>query len=190
MGVGYGSFVSQCGKMNKNALHMMLRIMRVSPFRIGLVLVVAGAIWAGMIFAGAERQHVEGEMTHSDSLEMDVRLAGSGIGYLVVHVLDFSAQDELFVSVLDQDGNVIREEIFKTRMAVQYFEGDDYTQYTVRITNISGHTIGVQAESGDTAAHAMMPAGLLILVGSLSMMLASYIRLYNYSMTQPDEKIS
>ena len=55
---------------------------------------------------------------------------------------------------------------------------------------ISEKSINVQIEFGDTHSQKMVAPGIMILVGSLIMMLISYLKIKNYNIEQPDENIS
>ena len=177
--------------MHKNGMRVTLPVgMRASLFRMGLGLVIAGTVWISLVFAGAERTQAAVHLAQSDALETKLRLAGGGIGYFSVHMPGFSGQTAVFVHVLDPGGNVIREEVLQTRMAVGYFDFEGDGTYTVRAANVSDHAAELRMEAGDTASRGMVPAGILILAGSVTVMFASYVRMRNYSMTQPDENIS
>ena len=62
--------------------------------------------------------------------------------------------------------------------------------YTIKISNISENQINLQVEFGDTHSQKMVAPGIMILIGSLIMMLISYLKIKNYNIEQPDENIS
>ena len=45
-------------------------------------------------------------------------------------------------------------------------------------------------EFGDTNSQEMIPAGILILVGAVTLVVMSFLKIKNYKMAQPDENIS
>ena len=62
--------------------------------------------------------------------------------------------------------------------------------YTIKVSNISKNSVNLQIEFGDTNSQKMIAPGLMILVGSLIIMLTSYLKIKNYNIEQPDENIS
>jgi len=75
-------------------------------------------------------------------------------------------------------------------MSVGYFDFNEDGIHTVKVTNISKNQINLQIEFGNTNSLQMIPAGVLILVGSLIMIAMSYLKIKNYKIEQPDENIS
>jgi predicted histidine transporter YuiF (NhaC family) len=73
---------------------------------------------------------------------------------------------------------------------VAYFDFSRDGVYTIKVSNISENSINVQIEFGDTHSQKMIAPGIMILVGSLIMMLISYLKIKNYNIEQPDENIS
>ena len=159
--------------------------MRVSLFKIGLVLVIAGSIWLGVIFADSIKISDDIALKKAGSAVLDLEFAGNGIAYYTLYIDEYNGQ-EIFLQVLDSRGNVIDEELVKTRMSVGYF---DYTEgvYSVQVTDISDMPVYGIVELGDTNSRAMIPAGLLVLVGSITIMIMSFFKIKDYSIAQPDE---
>jgi len=98
--------------------------------------------------------------------------------------------EEVFVQVLDTKDNVIREERIQTKMSVGYFDFNEDGTHTVKVTNISKNQINLQVEFGNTNSLQMIPAGVLILVGAVIIIVMSYLKIKNYKIEQPDENIS
>ena len=163
--------------------------MKASLFRIGLVLVIIGVVWISLVFAGTEKTHMTSIIKQSGSVEAGMEFFGTGIGFYRVHMPEF-AGDEVFVQIRDPGNNVIQEQLVQTRMLVGYFELGEDGRYSAIMTNISEGSVAVEAEIGETDSQDMMPAGILILVGSVSMMVMAYLRISSYSTEQPDENIS
>ena len=63
-------------------------------------------------------------------------------------------------------------------------------EYSMRIVNISENSVNLQAELGDTNSQNMIPAGVILVVGALIIIISSYLKLKNYKIAQPDENIS
>ena len=163
--------------------------MKASLFRIGLVLAIVGIVWISLVFAEAEKVHVAHTVKQSGSVEAGMEFSGEGIGFYRVHMPEFSG-DELFIQIRDPDGNVIQEQMVQTRMSVGYFEFGQNGRYSTILTNVSDGLVAVEAEIGETNSQEMMPAGILILAGSVAMMVMAYVRISSYNTAQPDENIS
>ncbi len=164
--------------------------MRVSLFKLGLVLISIGTVWISFVFVETEKMHDETVvLKHSNSFELKAEFTGADVGFYKVYMPEFSGE-EVFVQILDIRGNVIQEQKIQTKMSVGYFDFDEDGTYTVRITNISESQTSLEVEFGNTNSQQMTPAGVLILVGAVTVMIMSYLRIKNYSMAQPEEKIS
>jgi uncharacterized repeat protein (TIGR01451 family) len=100
------------------------------------------------------------------------------------------SDENVFVQILDKNLNVIQEQKVNTKFSVAYFDFDKEGTYTIKVSNISENSVNLQIEFGDTNAQKMLAPGLMILVGSLIIMLISYLKIKNYNIEQPDENIS
>ena len=163
--------------------------MKISPFKIGLVLVIIGMIWISIIFADAEKSYDETILKQSSSFEIKSQFAGTDIGFYKVYMPEFTGE-EIFVQILDVKGNVIQEQIIQTKMSVGYFDFNEDGVYTVKVTNLAKNQVNLEIEFGNTNSKEMIPSGVMILVGAISMIVMSYLKIKNYKMAQPDENIS
>jgi len=163
--------------------------MKISAFKIGLVLIVIGMIWVSVIFNQTEKNHEDTLLKKSNSLESKLEFSGIGIGYYKVYMPEF-IKENVFVQILDKNLNIIQEQKVNTKFSVGYFDFDKDGVYTVKVSNISENAINLQVEFGDTNSQKMVAPGIMILVGSLIMMLISYLKIKNYNIEQPDENIS
>ena len=163
--------------------------MRISAFKVGLALVIIGMIWVSVIFNETEKNHEESLLKKSNSIESKLEFSGIGIGYYKIYMPEFS-NENVFVQILDKNLNVIQEQKINTKFSVAYFDFDKNGVYTIRVSNISENTISLQVEFGDTHSQKMVAPGIMILIGSLIMMLISYLKIKNYNIEQPDENIS
>ena len=162
--------------------------MRISAFKVGLALVIIGMIWVSVIFNETEN-HEESLLKKSNSIESKLEFSGIGIGYYKIYMPEFINED-VFVQILDKNLNVIKEQIVNTKFSVAYFDFEKDGVYTIKISNISENQINLQVEFGDTHSQKMVTPGIMILLGSLIMMLVSYLKIKNYNIEQPDENIS
>lgn len=98
--------------------------------------------------------------------------------------------EEVFVQILDISDNVIQEQVIQTRMSVGYFDFVGNGEYTVKVTNLAKNQVSLEVEFGNTNSKEMIPPGIMVLVGSISMIVMSYLKIKNYKIAQPDENIS
>ncbi|MFQ5783114.1 MAG: hypothetical protein ACE5GR_08725 [Nitrosopumilus sp.] len=163
--------------------------MKVSLFKLGLGLTILGIVWISFVFVETEKTHDEILLKQSNSFELKSEFTGVDIGFYKVYMPEFSGE-EIFLQILDTKDNVIQEQKIQTRMSVGYFDYSEDGTYTVKITNISKNQINLQVEFGNTNSHEMIPAGVLVLVGAVTIIVMSYFKIKNYNMAQPDENIS
>lgn len=163
--------------------------MKISPLKIGLILVIIGMIWTGLIFDETEKKHDSIILKESSSFETKSEFSGADIGYFKIYMPKFSGE-EVFVQALDTKDNVIKEQKVQTKMSVGYFDFDEDGEHTIKITNIAENPINLQIEFGNTNSQKMLPSGIMILVGALVIMIVSYFKIKNYSIEQPEENIS
>jgi len=94
------------------------------------------------------------------------------------------------VQILDPNENIITDKKIETKMSVNYFEITENGQYLLKITNISENPIKLEVELGDSNSSKMIYPGVILVAGIMLMIISGYRRLRNYSIAQPDEKIS
>ncbi|MHA7733169.1 hypothetical protein [Nitrosopumilus sp. S6] len=148
-----------------------------------------GVIWISIIFVDTEKIQEQTILKQSSSFEIKLQFTGTDIGFYKVYMPEFSGQ-EIFVQILDVKGNVIQEQIIQTKMSVGYFDFSEDGTYTVKVTNLAKNQVNLEVEFGNTNSKEMIPSGIMILVGSIAMIVMAYLKIKNYKMAQPDEKIS
>jgi len=163
--------------------------MKVSPFKLGLVLVIIGIVWTAFIFDETEKKYDSIILKQSNSFETKLVFSGIDIGFYKLYMPEF-AGEEIFVQILDPKENVIQEQMIQTKMSVGYFDFNQNGEYTIKITNIAKNSIDIQIEFGNTNSQKMYPSGIMILVGAIVMMVMSYMKIKNYNIEQPEENIS
>ncbi|KFM22163.1 hypothetical protein AAA799B03_00185 [Marine Group I thaumarchaeote SCGC AAA799-B03] len=163
--------------------------MKVSLFKIGLTLVIVGIIWISIIFADTEKIQEQVNLKQSSSFEIKSQFTGTGIGFYKAYMPEFSGQ-EIFIQILDVKDNVIQEQIIQTKMSVGYFDFDEDGIYTAKVTNLAKNQVNLEIEFGDTNSKNMTPPGIMILVGTIAMIVMSYLKIKDHKMAQPDENIS
>ncbi len=163
--------------------------MKIPAIRIGIILCVIGMIWISVVFLEGNRVTEEFTIEPSNSHSMKVNLTGEDIGYYKIFMPEFSS-NELFIQVLDTNRNIISEQGIHTKMSVGYFDFKKNGEHSINILNISETAINLQVEFGNTNSQNMIPSGIVILVGTVLIIIAAYVRLQNYKIEQPDENIS
>ncbi|MBI5859913.1 MAG: hypothetical protein HZB73_04340 [Nitrosarchaeum sp.] len=162
--------------------------MKISLFKIGLVLSVIGMIWISLVFLQGDKISEEIVLKSTNSYDLELSFNGKGIGYYKVFMPEFVG-NQVFVQILDNNQNVISEESVQTKMSVGYFNFEKSGTYTAKITNPSESQINLQVELGDANSENMIPPGVMILVGAMMIIVSSYMKLKNYNIEQPDKNI-
>jgi hypothetical protein len=163
--------------------------MKISPFKLGLILVIVGMVWTAFIFDETGKKYDSIMLKQSNSFETNLEYSGVDIGYFKLYMPEFAGEG-IFVQILDPKENVIAEQRVQTKMSVAYFNFNEDGEHTLKITNIAKNSIDLQTEFGNTNSQKMFPSGIIILVGALVMMIMSYMKIKNYNIEQPEENIS
>ena len=163
--------------------------MKISPFKVGLVLVIIGMVGVSLTFNETEKTHDSVLLKESNSFKTKSEFTGSDIGYYKFYMPEFSGE-EIFVQILDTKDNIIQEQRVQTKMSVGYFDFSENGIHTLKVTNISKNPINLQIEFGNTNSQKMLPTGIMILAGALLMIIISYFKIKNYKIEQPEENIS
>lgn len=163
--------------------------MKISLFKLGIILSVVGMIWISWVFLEGNNITEEFQLEISNSHSVDLDFKGEGIGYYKILMPKYLGH-EIFVQVLDNDKNIISEQNVHTKMSVGYFEFKKSGKYTINVINISKEKINMQIDIGETNSQNMIPSGIMILIGSIMIITTSFIKLKNYKIEHPDENIS
>ena len=163
--------------------------MRPSLFKIGIGLTILGIIWLSVVFNEGDRILENFSLKSSDSAEIQMYFEGKDIGYYRIFMPEFSGEG-VFVQILDQNQNIISDGIVETKMSVGYFDFEQSGVYVAKITNLVDENIILEIEFGDTNGREMVMPGIVTLAGGLMIVIASYFKLRDYRMEQPDENIS
>ena len=119
--------------------------MKISAFKIGLVLVIIGMVWVSVIFNETEKNHEDTLLKKSSSIESKLEFTGADIGYYKIYMPEFN-DESVFVQILDKNLNVIQEQKVNTKFSVAYFDFSRDGVYTIKVSNISENSINVQIE--------------------------------------------
>jgi len=158
-------------------------------FKVGIGLIILGMVWLSIVFDEGDRVSESFSLKSSDSTKIEMNFEGKDIGYYKIYLPEFSGQG-VFVQILDQNQNVISDGIVETKMSVGYFDFKVGGIYVAKITNLSNDQMNLEVEFGDTNGREMIMPGIVTLAGGLMIVIASYIKLRDYRIEQPDENIS
>ena len=95
--------------------------MRLSLFKLGLVLIIGGSLWISFVFNESEKTRNTFLITQSNSISLELELMGNEIGYYKIFMPEFDSY-ELFIQIRDDKDNIIQEEVIQTKMSVGYFD--------------------------------------------------------------------
>ena len=163
--------------------------MKISPFKIGIILSVIGIVWVSMIFAESDKISDEFILEPQYSHKIQLDFEEEGIGYYKIFMPEF-LKYKIFVQVLDKDENIISEKKVETKMSVSYFDFNQSGKYTINVLNMQKHPIGIQIELGDTNVEEMIYSGIMIFAGGIIIVISSFVKLRNYRIEHPDENIT
>lgn len=163
--------------------------MKVSIFKLGVILLVAGILWLSAIFFEGDRITDEFMLKPTDSAQISMNFQGKDVGYYRIFMPDFEGIG-VFAQILDQNYNVINDEIIQTKMAVGYFDYAVDGIFFLKITNLSEQQMKIELEYGETNASKMIIPGIVTLTGGLILVVVTFFKLKNYKIAQPDENIS
>ena len=163
--------------------------LKISLFKIGIILSVIGSIWTSGIFLESNKISEEFTLESQHSHKIQLNFEGNGIGYYKIFMPEF-LKYKIFVQVLDDNENIISEKNIETKMSVSYFDFDQSGKYTINVVNTLEHPIDIQIELGNTDMEKMIYSGIMVFAGGIIIVISSFIKLRNYKIEHPDENIT
>ena len=162
--------------------------MRLTLFKISILLIIIGASGTGVIFSEAERVAEIMSLKQNESDDISMFFEANDIGYHKVTIPEFEGQG-VFYRIVDENYDTISKGIVETKMSIRYFDVKETGVYTMVMTNLAQEKMNYEVEIGSTNAIIIsIPAGVMF-VGGLLLLFASYMKLKNYRIAQPDENI-
>ena len=141
-----------------------------------------------MVFSEAERVAEIMLLKQNESDDISMFFEANDIGYHKVTIPEFEGQG-VFYRIVDENYDTISKGIVETKMSIRYFDVKETGVYTMVITNLAQEKMNYEVEIGSTNAIIIsIPAGVMF-VGGLLLLFASYMKLKNYRIAQPDENI-
>ena len=162
---------------------------KLTPFRIGLPLMIIGSIWVALAFFTAEKTSQDLNIGTKESANIDLDLKNKGLGFYKIIIPNYS-NETVLVKVLDPQGSMMDLKRIGTKMSVNYFEFSYTRKYTLEITNLSEIPIQIKAEFGNTKSAEFTFPSFIALIGACLIVWSGYKRLRNYSTAHPEENKS
>ena len=162
--------------------------MRLTLFKISILLIIIGASGTGVFFSEAERMTEIMLLKQNESDDISMFFEANDIGYHKVTIPEFEGQG-VFYRIVDENYDTISKGIVETKMSIRYFDVKETGVYTMVMTNLAQEKMNYEVEIGSMNAIIIsIPAGVMF-VGGLLLLFASYMKLKNYRIAQPDENI-
>ena len=162
--------------------------MLLTLFKISILLIIIGASGTGVVFSEAERVAEIMLLKQNESDDISMFFEANDIGYHKVTIPEFEGQG-VFYRIVDENYDTISKGIVETKMSIRYFDVKETGVYTMVMTNLAQEKMNYEVEIGSTNAIIIsIPAGVMF-VGGLLLLFASYVKLKNYRIAQPDENI-
>lgn len=162
--------------------------MRLSLFKISILLVIIGASGTGIIFSESDKIQQVMTLNQTEFNEVSLFFEAEDIAYYKITIPEFEGQG-VFYRIVDENQNTISKGISETKMSIRYFDVKESGVHTMIVTNLSQESMKYEIEIGSTDANKIIiPAGIMF-VGGLLLLFTSFMKLKNYRIEQPDENI-
>ena len=162
--------------------------MRLSLFKISILLIIIGASGTGIIFSESDKIQQVMTLKQTEFNEVSLFFEAEDIAYYKITIPEFEGQG-VFYRIVDENQNTISKGISETKMSIRYFDVKESGMHTMIVTNLSQESMRYEIEIGSTDANKIMiPAGIMF-VGGLLLLFTSFMKLKNYRTEQPDENI-
>ena len=162
--------------------------MRLSLFKISILLIIIGASGTGIIFSESDKIQQVMTLKQTEFNEVSLFFEAEDIAYYKITIPEFEGQG-VFYRIVDENQNTISKGISETKMSIRYFDVKESGVHTMIVTNLSQESMRYEIEIGSTDANKIMiPAGIMF-VGGLLLLFTSFMKLKNYRTEHPDENI-
>jgi hypothetical protein len=136
-------------------------------------------------FKGSESMSVDNEQI----TPFKFSLKGQGLGFYQITIPDYKYHDVLDIQVIDPLDKIISDKRIGGKMVVNYFEYDMDGNYVIHVTNLSNRNIQFDIEYGDTNSSELTIPGIITLAGGILLVYATFRKMQNYCISQPEKKI-
>jgi len=162
--------------------------MRLSLFKISILLIIIGASGTGIIFSESDKIQQFMMLKQTESNQVNLYLEVGDIAYYKITIPEFEGEG-VFYRIVDENYDTISKGISETKMSIRYFDVKESGMHTIIVTNLSQESMNYEIEIGSTDSNKIMiPAGIMF-VGGLLLLFTSFMKLKNYRTEQPDENI-
>ena len=162
--------------------------MRLSLFKISILLVIIGSSGTGIIFSESDKSYQFMTLKQTESNEISLYFDAEDIGYYKITIPEFQGQG-VFYRIVDDDYDTVSKGISETKMSIRYFDVKESGIHTIILTSLSQEKMDYEIEIGSADVNKIMiPAGIMF-VGGLLLLFTSFMKLKNYRIEQPDENI-
>jgi len=162
--------------------------MRLSLFKISILLIIIGASGTGIIFSESDKIQQFMMLKQTESNQVNLYLEVGDIAYYKITIPEFEGEG-VFYRIVDENYDTISKGISETKMSIRYFDVKESGMHTMIVTNLSQESMNYEIEIGSTDSNKIMiPAGIMF-VGGLLLLFTSFMKLKNYRIEQPDENI-
>jgi hypothetical protein len=162
--------------------------MRLSLFKISILLIIIGASGTGIIFSESDKIQQVMTLKQTESNEVSLYFEVGDIGYHKITIPEFDGQG-VFFRIVNENHDTVSKGISETKMSIRYFDVKESGMYTMILTNLAQEKMDYEIEIGSTdAIKIMIPAGIMF-AGGLLLLFTSFMKLKNYRTEQPDENI-
>jgi hypothetical protein len=160
----------------------------ISLFYIGIILIIAGSVWAGVILSETNKSVDSFHLGNSDVGTTSLKVEGNGIGFYLIS--SESYQNNILAKVIDSHGNFLDIRKITNKVTVDYFHFEHDDQVTLEVTNLSDKPVQLSATIGDTRVQEITFPAILIFTGAMILIFSGYKKLRNYITEHPDENKS
>lgn len=162
--------------------------LKISLFHIGILSIIVGSIWAGILLNEANKSTSNFQLENSGVGSLSIKVNGNGIGYYLISSDRY--QNDIIAKVIDSHGNFLDIRKITNKVTVDYFRFEHNDQVTLELTNISDKPVQLSTTLGDTMVSEIMLPAILIFSGALIVVFSGFKKLRNYITEHPDENNS
>ena len=126
--------------------------MRLSLFKISILLVIIGASGTGIIFSESDKIQQVMTLNQTEFNEVSLFFEAEDIAYYKITIPEFEGQG-VFYRIVDEDQNTISKGISETKMSIRYFDVKESGVHTMIVTNLSQESMKYEIEIGSTDAN-------------------------------------
>lgn len=162
--------------------------LKISLFYIGILLIIAGSIWAGILLYATNKNTSNFLLENSEAGSLSMKVKGNGIGFYLIS--SESYQNNVLAKVIDSHGNFLDIRKITNKVTVDYFHFEHDDQVTLEITNLSDKPVQLSTTIGDTRVQEITLPAILIFMGVMILIFSGYKKLRNYITEHPDENKS